>query len=53
MAIMYAASQGLAQPGISHNVQTYPVGADGKEIADLAGEVKRFRAEIPVTRRLV
>jgi len=52
MAIMHAAKQGLAQPGVNNVPTTYPVDKDGKEITDPAAPFYRFRADVSVTRRI-
>lgn len=53
-AIMKAAQLGLADPRINGSVQTYPVDSAGEEITDpKVQKVAAFRADIPVTRRLV
>jgi hypothetical protein len=57
-ALMFAASKGLASPGINGNVETFPIGEDGKEIdaEDIEAlkktKVAGFRAAVPVTRKI-
>ena len=53
-ALVYAAKQGLPSPGINGTVQTYPVDKDGEEVVNAKTQkVAKFRAEVPVTRRIV
>lgn len=54
LALQYASTRGLNSPGVSGNVDTYPVDEAGKAIVDPRGAVmKAFRASVPVTRKLL
>jgi len=54
LAIMHASKHGLASPGTSGNVQTYPVDPAGNEVVDTKTQkIAAFRAEVPVTRKIV
>ena len=53
-AIQYAAQKGLPSPAVNGTVQAYPVDKDGKEVVDAKTQkVYRFRAEVPITRKIV
>lgn len=57
-ALIYAASKGLASPGVNGNVEMYPIDGGGKEIDILDPKavknikVAGFRAAVPVTRKI-
>jgi hypothetical protein len=54
LAIKQAALMGLPDPRINGTVNTFPVDENGEEIIDPRGKTfQAFRAEVPVTRRLV
>lgn len=55
MAISYAASKGLASPGVSGSVSTYPVDFQGNELKEIRADIPiaAYHADIPVTARLV
>ena len=53
-ALMKAAQLGLPDPRVNGNVSVYPVDAEGNEVVDPRKQkVAAFRADVPVTRRLV
>ncbi len=54
-ALMFAASSGLSSPGMSRNVETYPVDRQGRELEDFgkSASAYRIRGAYHVTRRLV
>jgi len=50
--LVFAMQKGLHAPGISGNIDTFPVGEDDQELLDQTKPAKSFRAEIPVARRI-
>lgn len=54
MAIRHAGTMGLADPRINGHYAPFPVDAENKEVTlNDVRPVRAYRAEIPVTRRLV
>lgn len=52
-AITYAQTLGMAGAGVSGTPSTYPVDEEGRVIEKAGAAPDRYRADIPVTARLV